>query len=119
MKKTAVLYFFLIALISIEIPCIAQNNRRFDKKRNDNVLEEILENNHQVLIFSQFVSHLALIRESLDESGIKYQYLDGQTPIAKRKERVDAFQKGDGDVFLISLKAGGTGLRGPRFSGPA
>ncbi len=75
-----------------------------------NVLEEILENNHQVLIFSQFVSHLSLIRESLDESGIKYQYLDGQTPIAKRKERVDAFQKGDGDVFLISLKAGGTGL---------
>jgi SNF2 family DNA or RNA helicase len=74
------------------------------------VLEEILENNHQVLIFSQFVSHLALIRESLDESGIKYQYLDGQTPIARRKERVDAFQKGDGDVFLISLRAGGTGL---------
>jgi SNF2 family DNA or RNA helicase len=47
---------------------------------------------------------------SLDKKGIRYQYLDGSTPATERKKRVDAFQAGDGDVFLISLKAGGTGL---------
>ncbi len=42
--------------------------------------------------------------------GVSYQYLDGSTPVAQRKQAVEAFQSGDGDVFLISLKAGGTGL---------
>ncbi|KAG1694755.1 putative chromatin-remodeling complex ATPase chain [Nymphon striatum] len=49
-------------------------------------------------------------REYLDERGIKYQYLDGSTPVAQRKARVDAFQNGEGELFLISLKAGGSGL---------
>jgi len=74
------------------------------------VLEELLENRHKALVFSQFVDHLSLIRASLDEKGIAYQYLDGQTPAAERKKRVEAFQAGQGDVFLISLKAGGVGL---------
>lgn len=74
------------------------------------VLEELLENNHKALVFSQFVDHLTLIRAYLDEQNIAYQYLDGSTPIKERKKRVDAFQSGNGDVFLISLKAGGTGL---------
>ena len=73
-------------------------------------VEEILAGRHQVLVFSQFVDHLALIRAELDEKGIAYQYLDGSTPTKKRKEAVDAFQRGEGDVFLISLKAGGFGL---------
>ena len=46
----------------------------------------------------------------LQKEGIAYQYLDGQTPQKDRKRAVEAFQGGDGDVFLISLKAGGTGL---------
>ncbi|WP_151632521.1 DEAD/DEAH box helicase [Noviherbaspirillum aerium] len=74
------------------------------------LLEELLENRHKALVFSQFVDHLALVRAWLDERGIRYQYLDGGTPMAERKRRVDAFQRGEGDVFLISLKAGGTGL---------
>ena len=74
------------------------------------LLEDLLDNNHKALVFSQFVKHLTLIREYLDEAGISYQYLDGSTSMAKRKERVDAFQAGEGDVFLISLKAGGSGL---------
>lgn len=74
------------------------------------VLEELLENRHKALIFSQFVDHLQIIRGFLEERSIKYQYLDGSTPMAERKKRVDAFQAGEGDVFLISLKAGGTGL---------
>jgi SNF2 family DNA or RNA helicase len=63
-----------------------------------------------VLVFSQFVDHLTLIRGYLDKQGVRYQYLDGSTPIAERKRRVDAFQAGDGDMFLISLKAGGVGI---------
>lgn len=76
----------------------------------DSTLQEILDNRHKVLVFSQFVDHLALVRELLEKQDIAYQYLDGSTPPAERKKRVDAFQSGEGDVFLISLKAGGTGL---------
>jgi len=74
------------------------------------VLSELLENRHKALVFSQFVDHLHLIRAYLDQQKISYQYLDGSTPAKERKKRVDAFQAGEGDVFLISLKAGGTGL---------
>ncbi len=73
-------------------------------------VEEILAGRHQVLVFSQFVDHLAIIRAELDQKGIAYQYLDGSTPTKKRKAAVDAFQRGEGVVFLISLKAGGFGL---------
>ncbi|AFY72765.1 DNA/RNA helicase, superfamily II, SNF2 family [Synechococcus sp. PCC 7502] len=74
------------------------------------VIGELLENNHKALVFSQFVDHLQIIRAYLDQQNISYQYLDGSTPAKERKKRVDAFQLGQGDVFLISLKAGGTGL---------
>ena len=73
-------------------------------------VEELREGHHRALVFSQFTSHLALIREALDEKKIAYQYLDGKTPAKKRQERVDGFRRGEGDLFLISLKAGGTGL---------
>ncbi|MEN3277990.1 MAG: hypothetical protein V7631_3780 [Massilia sp.] len=72
--------------------------------------DDLLENRHKVLVFSQFVDHLSLIRRHLDARGIRYQYLDGSTPMQERKKRVDAFQAGDGDLFLISLKAGGVGI---------
>ncbi|HEY9659085.1 MAG TPA: DEAD/DEAH box helicase, partial [Allocoleopsis sp.] len=74
------------------------------------VLDELLENKHKALVFSQFVDHLHLIRDYLDTQKISYQYLDGSTSANERKKRVNAFQAGEGDVFLISLKAGGTGL---------
>ncbi|MFZ2631746.1 MAG: DEAD/DEAH box helicase [Desulfosalsimonadaceae bacterium] len=74
------------------------------------VVAELVESNHKALVFSQFVGHLSLIRELLDERKIKYQYLDGSTSAAQRKERINAFQAGEGEVFLISLKAGGFGL---------
>jgi SNF2 family DNA or RNA helicase len=73
-------------------------------------LEQLKERGNRPLIFSQFTTHLSLIRESLDKAGITYQYLDGQTTPAQRQERVEAFQRGESDAFLISLKAGGTGL---------
>ncbi|MGO4381380.1 DEAD/DEAH box helicase [Pseudoduganella sp. RAF19] len=74
------------------------------------LVDGLLENRHKVLVFSQFVDHLTLIREQLERKGIRYQYLDGSTPMAQRKQAVDAFQAGEGDLFLISLKAGGVGI---------
>jgi len=71
---------------------------------------ELVANGHKALVFSQFVDFLSLLREPLDAAGIAYQYLDGSTPSAERTRRVDAFQNGEGDLFLISLKAGGFGL---------
>lgn len=73
-------------------------------------VQELRETGHKVLIFSQFVRHLTLVREWVESENIPYQYLDGSTPGSKRDEAVQAFQRGEGDVFLISLKAGGTGL---------
>ncbi|MDD4073450.1 MAG: DEAD/DEAH box helicase [Desulfobacterales bacterium] len=74
------------------------------------MVEELLENSHKALVFSQFVGHLAILRKFLDGKKISYQYLDGSTPARDRQERINAFQNGAGDLFLISLKAGGFGL---------
>jgi len=74
------------------------------------VLQNLLENRHKALVFSQFVDHLHIMRDYLEQNNISYQYLDGSTPAKQRKVRVNKFQGGEGDVFLISLKAGGTGL---------
>jgi len=72
-------------------------------------LKEIAAEGHKSLVFSQFTSFLALVRQRLDEEGIVYEYLDGRT--RDREARVDRFQKDpDCPVFLISLKAGGHGL---------
>ncbi len=73
-------------------------------------VSELREEGHRALVFSQFTSHLALVREAFDREGITYTYLDGATPSEERTRRIDAFQAGGTDVFLISLKAGGTGL---------
>ena len=72
--------------------------------------EELIAGGHKVLVFSQFIGHLDIIRRYLDGRKITYQYLDGSTSSRQRKERVEAFQSGEGDLFLISLKAGGLGL---------
>jgi superfamily II DNA or RNA helicase len=71
---------------------------------------ELVAGRHKALVFSQFTDFLALLRERLDMAGLSYQYLDGSTPMAERNKRVAAFQAGQGDLFLISLKAGGFGL---------
>ena len=74
------------------------------------LVEELRENGHRALVFSQYVDFLGMAREALDERGIAYEYLDGSTPTAARQARVDAFQGGHAPLFLISLKAGGFGL---------
>ena len=74
------------------------------------VVSELLENRHKALVFSQFVGHLDILREYLNKKKIDYRYLDGSTPAGERQKQVQRFQKGEGDLFLISLKAGGMGL---------
>jgi superfamily II DNA or RNA helicase len=74
------------------------------------LVAELRSEGHRALVFSQFTRHLALVREALTADGVSLRYLDGSTPEAQRRAEVDAFQAGAGDVFLISLKAGGTGL---------
>lgn len=92
-------------LVSPELGLIGAKVRAFAA-----LATELAANQHKTLVFSQFVDFLALLREPLDEAGISYQYLDGATPAAERNRRVAAFQAGVGDLFLISLKAGGFGL---------
>jgi SNF2 family DNA or RNA helicase len=72
-------------------------------------LQEVVDEGHKALVFSQFTSLLALVRKELDQRKIAYEYLDGQT--RQRKDRVQRFQ-GDPQcpLFLLSLKAGGYGL---------
>ena len=75
------------------------------------LLAEAIDDGHRVLVFSQFTSLLALLRAELDASGTAYCYLDGSMPVRARQSEVDRFQQSaDLPVFLISLKAGGTGL---------
>jgi hypothetical protein len=72
-------------------------------------LTEVLEEGHKALVFSQFTSLLAIVRDRLDKAGIPYEYLDGRT--RDRAGRVERFQQDpDCKLFLISLKAGGVGL---------
>jgi SNF2 family DNA or RNA helicase len=73
------------------------------------MLQETISENHKVLVFSQFVRHLSIVREFLDRENIPYAYLDGAT--RDRQAQVEKFQTDDScKVFLISLKAGGVGL---------
>ena len=73
------------------------------------MLSNTLSEGHKILIFSQFVKHLAIVKELVESRGLPYCYLDGTT--RNRQEQVDRFQKEDDiKIFLISLKAGGLGL---------
>ncbi|MDR1690025.1 MAG: DEAD/DEAH box helicase [Clostridiales bacterium] len=68
------------------------------------------ESGHRMLLFSQFTSILDIVKNELDGEGISYFYIDGATPAKARSEMADRFNAGENPIFLISLKAGGTGL---------
>jgi SNF2 family DNA or RNA helicase len=76
----------------------------------EEIMQESIAGGHRILLFSQFTAMLQLIRKRLDELEIPYLYLDGSTPVSERGFLVNSFNEGAGKVFLISLKAGGTGL---------
>ncbi|MFR1449382.1 MAG: SNF2-related protein [Beduini sp.] len=74
------------------------------------IIDDAIESNHKILIFSQFTSMLHLIEEQLKLKEISYGYLDGITPMETRQKVVREFNEGESLIFLVSLKAGGTGL---------
>lgn len=79
-----------------------------------NLLKEVVESGiaagHRILIFSQFTSMLGMISDMLHEMGISHYYLDGSTKSEQRFNMVKSFNEGMCDIFLVSLRAGGTGL---------
>ncbi|NLY44454.1 MAG: DEAD/DEAH box helicase family protein [Tissierella sp.] len=76
----------------------------------EEIIQDAIESGHRILVFSQFKSMLDIIEERLKSKGISHMYLNGSTEMALRGEMVNDFNNGKGDIFLISLKAGGTGL---------
>ena len=107
----------LAALIRLRQICCDPNlcfeNYEGETSKLDACMElcqAMVENGHQILLFSQFTSMLDRIRARLDEAGISSFTLQGSTTKEKRAKLVKAFNAGEASVFLISLKAGGTGL---------
>ncbi len=75
------------------------------------IVQNVLDEGHRIIIYSQFVEMLSIIRRDFDRDNIPYFYLDGNTPATKRLQIVDEFNRGEkANLFLISLRAGGVGL---------
>lgn len=107
---------FLEALLKLRQICchpalLKENHARAESAKFEyftDLLETLREEGHRVLVFSQFTSMLSIIEAHLMGGGVSYLKLTGET--RDRQELVERFQGGEGQVFLISLKAGGTGL---------
>ena len=93
-------------LVPIEQAQSVKHNAKLEWLRDN--LPEMIEEGRKILLFSQFASMLGLIEQELQYLGISYSKLTGQTK--NRQQQIDDFQHGDNPIFLISLKAGGTGL---------
>ena len=93
---------------SLVLPSYAASSGKLDLLLD--VLPGSLEAGHRALIFSQFTRMLKILQRRLEAVGISCMYLDGETPPKRRIEMVQQFNAGEGQVFLISLKAGGSGL---------
>ena len=74
------------------------------------ILPEMISNGRRILLFSQFTSMLKILRSRLEEEGYTTLYLDGSTPAGERQGLTERFNAGEGQIFLISLRAGGSGL---------
>ncbi|MDR3600607.1 MAG: DEAD/DEAH box helicase [Desulfosporosinus sp.] len=74
------------------------------------ILTDALDSGHRILLFSQFTTMLDIIQRHLHSEGIEHFYLSGKTKAVERLQMANSFNEGTGQVFLISLKAGGTGL---------
>ena len=93
---------------SLVLPDYAASSGKMDMLLD--ILPGALEAGHRALIFSQFTRMLRILQRRLEAAGISCLYLDGETPPKRRMELVESFNGGEGQVFLISLKAGGSGL---------
>ena len=75
------------------------------------MVDEILQENHKIVIFSQFVKCLDIIKKYFNRKNLDYSYIDGSLNAGKRKEEINTFQENeDRKIFLLSLKAGGVGI---------
>ncbi len=92
----------------VKLPAAGSITQSAKRTRLMEMLEALVAEGRKVLVFSQFVEMLRLIEADVTARGWRYTMLSGQT--RKRAEAVARFQEGDADIFLISLKAGGTGL---------
>ncbi|MCO4795081.1 MAG: DEAD/DEAH box helicase [Bacteriovoracaceae bacterium] len=111
----------LKGLLTLRQSCLWQLEKPGQTSRIDNVLstkiqflietlEQILEEGHQAIVFSQFTTYLDIIQQFVREKHWKLSRIDGSQSVKKRQQQVDIFQEGKSEVFLISLKAGGVGL---------
>ena len=94
-------------------PSLFIENYQGQSGKLEQLMEDIrsaMENGKRMLIFSQFTSMHEIIIERLKQEGLEYFYLHGQTPSQERVQMSDRFNNGEKNIFLISLKAGGTGL---------
>ncbi len=94
-------------------PALLLNDWKKSQSKLDAAMElitEAIENNHRILVFSQFVDLLTLLRRRLEIAKLDYCYLDGSCSSKQRQNAVYQFQQENIPLFLISLKAGGTGL---------
>jgi SNF2 family DNA or RNA helicase len=76
----------------------------------DELVGTVLAEESSVLVFTQYVAMARLLEDHLNRGGVPHLFLHGGTPVRRREEMVAAFQDGEVPVFLLSLKAGGTGL---------
>lgn len=94
-------------------PKIVYENYNGGSSKIDNLVKtvrEIVDNNHKILLFTNYLTALNIVNRELNNNGITSYIIDGSVPSKKRMELVDKFNNDDTNVFLITLKAGGTGL---------
>lgn len=111
----------LKGILELRKSCLWQETNDIDPVLRQNInstkihflietLQQIKEEGHKAIVFSQFTTYLDLIQKALHEQHYNLARIDGSQSIKKRQEQVDLFQEGNAEVFLISLKAGGVGL---------
>ena len=94
----------------VKLESVRKTKRSAKLEQLRELVGPLVEEGRRILIFSQFTEMLTLIGEALEKDGIPFTTLTGDTPGKTRTQRVALFQQGEIPVFLISLKAGGTGL---------
>jgi len=103
----------LKSLLQLRQLCLWQRQEKIQSTKIDFLienLEQLLEEGHKVLVFSQFTTYLDIIQNRVREHSWNFARIDGSQNHKKRQDQVEQFQNGDAQVFLISLKAGGVGL---------
>ncbi len=94
-------------------PALCYENYKGGSAKTDaclELVEDMIQSEHSILLFSQFTGMLDMLAGAMERRGISYLYLSGRNTKEQRRQMVEAFQNGEAPVFLISLKAGGTGL---------